>query len=542
MSLKHAQRIIAASVIGVVWLAAPAAEAQSSPDLVVGSPSVSDDSPAPGVVFALSATVRNDGDGSASATTLRYYRSTDATITTSDFEEFSDTVEALDAGATSSGSINLGAPSSAGQYYYGACVDAVTGESDTTNNCSGSVMITVEEPAPDLVVLGPSVGDSSPDAGETFRILVTVHNQGDARSEATTVRYYRSTDATITTSDTEVDTDAVNPLGPGGGYGASTRLTAPSTAGTYYYGACVDAVAGESDTTNNCSTSVQVDVSEPPPPPPPETNPDLVVGSLSVSDGSPLAGAAFTLSAEVRNGGDEDSAATTLRYYRSTDATITTSDTEVGTDAVSGLAASATSSQSMELTAPGAGTYYYGACVDAVPDESDINNNCSTSVRVDVTEPPPTPNEPASVQTAVNDVIAAATNGEGLRTGGESVTVPLDALFTLPSLAAASVTYSGTTFSVSSTAPSVVSVSTTDTGPGVVLTPGADAGTATVTVDARREGQPDAVPVASVMFEVTVTKANPVPALPFGGAVLLGILLVCLGGRRYWDLGKILRA
>ena len=30
-------------------------------------------------------------------------------------------------------------------------------------------------------------------------------------------------------------------------------MTAPSTAGTYYYGACVDAVAGESDTTDNCS-------------------------------------------------------------------------------------------------------------------------------------------------------------------------------------------------------------------------------------------------------------------------------------------------
>ena len=43
-------------------------------------------------------------------------------------------------------------------------------------------------------------------------------------------------------------------------------------------------------------------------------------------------------------------------------------------------------------------------------------------------------------------------------------------------------------------------------------------------------------------YTVAVTKATPVPALPFGGAVLLGILLVCLGGRRYWDLGKILRA
>ena len=40
----------------------------------------------------------------------------------------------------------------------------------------------------------------------------------------------------------------------GGGGGAIT-LSAPTDAGTYYYGACVDAVAGESDTTNNCSTS-----------------------------------------------------------------------------------------------------------------------------------------------------------------------------------------------------------------------------------------------------------------------------------------------
>ena len=39
-------------------------------------------------------------------------------------------------------------------------------------------------------------------------------------------------------------------------------LTAPSSPGTYYYGACVDAVPNESDTTNNCS-SLPVTVSEP---------------------------------------------------------------------------------------------------------------------------------------------------------------------------------------------------------------------------------------------------------------------------------------
>ena len=38
----------------------------------------------------------------------------------------------------------------------------------------------------------------------------------------------------------------------------SISLTAPSTAGTYYYGACVDPVAGESDTENNCSSAMSV--------------------------------------------------------------------------------------------------------------------------------------------------------------------------------------------------------------------------------------------------------------------------------------------
>ena len=89
--------------------------------------------------------------------------------------------------------------------------------------------------------------------------------------------------------------------------------------------------------------------------------PDLVVTPPSVSDTGPAAGARFTLSATVRNAGEGASEATTLRYYRSIDAAITTSDTEVGTAAVAALAASGTSSESVSLTAPStAGTYYYG--------------------------------------------------------------------------------------------------------------------------------------------------------------------------------------
>ena len=114
---------------------------------------------------------------------------------------------------------------------------------------------------PDLVVQTPSVSDSSPNAGGSFTLSAAVRNQGNGRSASTTLRYYRSTDETISTSDTEVGTDTVSALTPAGASDGSISLTAPSTAGTYYYGACVDPVSGESNSQNNCSTAVRVTVS-----------------------------------------------------------------------------------------------------------------------------------------------------------------------------------------------------------------------------------------------------------------------------------------
>ena len=357
------------------------------PDLVVGSPSVSDGGPAVGAQFTLSATVRNDGAGSGAATTLRYYRSPDATISTSDTEVGRGPVAGLAGSGSSSQSVDLVAPATPGIYYYGACVDAVTDESDTTNNCSTSVQVTVQQTVterqgdPDLTVTSPAVSDSGPTVGAKFTLSATVKNGGAGGAETTTLRYYRSADATITSADTEVGTDTITGLAASGSAGQSVELTAPSTPGTYYYGACVDAVTDESDTTNNCSTSVQVTVPQP-------ARPDLMVTSPSVSDSGPATGARFTLSASVRNGGNGDAPATTLRYYRSADAAITTSDTQVGTDAISELAASGSAGQSVALTAPATpGTYYYGACVDAVMDESDTTNNCSGSVKVAILQP-----------------------------------------------------------------------------------------------------------------------------------------------------------
>ena len=110
------------------------------------------------------------------------------------------------------------------------------------------------------------------------------------------------------------------------------------------------------------------------------TAPDLVVSSVSI-DSSTFGDPSFTLHATAHNQGSGSSGSTTLRYYLSADSTITSRDFEIGTDAVNGLAASGSSEESIDLTAPSApGTRYYGACVDAVSDESDETNNCSGSV------------------------------------------------------------------------------------------------------------------------------------------------------------------
>ncbi len=217
----------------------------------------------PGGTFTLTARVENEGDGQAPATTVRYYRYTDDTVTTSDTELGTDSVDALASGSYVNEQIELTAPSSPGTYYYGACVDAVANETETTNNCTvnhgegtGHLSIVVSEPGrPNLRVHRARASDSNLVAGETFTLSARVLNDGSGESPTTTLRYYRSTDSTITTSDTEEGTDSVEAITGGSTSAQSIDLTAPSTAGTYYYGVCVDTVTNESNTTDNCQSS-----------------------------------------------------------------------------------------------------------------------------------------------------------------------------------------------------------------------------------------------------------------------------------------------
>ena len=123
---------------------------------------------------------------------------------------------------------------------------------------------TSSEGGPDLVVQAPSVSAVMLTPGQEFTLNVTVHNQGDGQAAATTLHYYRSNNATITSSDTEVGTDAVGTLDASATSAKSIALTAPTSVSAevgIYYGACVASVRGESNTDNNCSSAVKITVS-----------------------------------------------------------------------------------------------------------------------------------------------------------------------------------------------------------------------------------------------------------------------------------------
>ena len=107
------------------------------------TPTVDDENPDPGDRIVVRATVRNRGDGDAQATVLRWFRSDNSTISNNDTPVGTDTVSSLAPSSTSPESISLTVPSEAGTYYYGGCVDSVSGESSTTNNCSDGAKVEV---------------------------------------------------------------------------------------------------------------------------------------------------------------------------------------------------------------------------------------------------------------------------------------------------------------------------------------------------------------------------------------------------------------
>ena len=252
-------------------------------DLIVESVGVNKTTVTTGERFQLNARIWNQGKAASSATTLHYYLSTDGSLSTEDTAVASDSVASLlgkgkhPTRRRAEMSETLTAPDTPGVHYYGVCIAGATNESDTSNNCSQAIAMTVEAPpptpapsqeavpiprpeGPDLTIIAGRVDRSTIKLYQGVRLHITIENRGRQEAAATTIRYYRSLDATISTDDTELRAATVGQIGAGQSIATWSLLPGPTALGVYYYGARVDGVASEVDTANNASAAYEITV------------------------------------------------------------------------------------------------------------------------------------------------------------------------------------------------------------------------------------------------------------------------------------------
>ena len=253
--------------------------------------------------------------------------------------------------------------------------------------------------APDLQVAASSVSPSSLVTGATVTVQASVRNAGSVASSASTLRFYRSTDAALSAADTALPcAPAVPALSPGQTSALQTcQSAAPAISGTYYYGVCVDATAGEAATGNNCVSGTAVTVS-------PSALPDLTVSAVT-GDRAGNIGGTLNVNAVIANRGDAAAGTSRVGFYLSTNTTITSFDYALGSCNVSALAPNASANCALAATVPATvppGRYYLGAIVDPngeVQESNDANNDLAGATTLTITNP----NVDASLADAVDN-------------------------------------------------------------------------------------------------------------------------------------------
>ena len=125
-------------------------------DLVIESVQAEPPTVAPGGEFKLWATLKNEGPGVSGATTVRYYHRSKLLGFTRDVEIGKGRREPLSVNETIRKHYRVTAPTELGTYKYRVCVDKVPQETDTRNNCSEVVTVTVGS---DMVPESTSLAD-----------------------------------------------------------------------------------------------------------------------------------------------------------------------------------------------------------------------------------------------------------------------------------------------------------------------------------------------------------------------------------------------
>ncbi len=300
------------------------------PDLVV-STLLAPSSAGPGSAAVVGNTIKNQGAGQAGASTAKFYLSTDSTLDPGDVLLGSRAVPDLAPGAISVESTSLTIPvgTALGTYFVIAKADAdgAVAETNEDNNTSVSSGVAL---GTDLVVSSVTA-PATAIPGSTVSVQDVTLNQSSTSVGATTTRFYLSSDTILDGGDVLLGSRAVPALGPGANSSGTTSLTIPAAAGGQFYiiaKANADGAVAETDTTNNTAYSQLIKIGA-----------DLVVAIASVP-ATAGAGSVITITDTTRNLGGVAAAASTTRFYLSTDAVLDAADVAVGSRAIPSLAAS----------------------------------------------------------------------------------------------------------------------------------------------------------------------------------------------------------
>lgn len=339
-------------------------------------------------VLSISDNVENLGVAASAQVRVAVYLSTDSAVTTNDIFLGSHDLQPLAPGAGAGLSVDLMVPGgiAAGSYRIGLWVDDDNQQPEINEGNNLIVATTFLDvtgggpAAPNLIpeLIDPARMIAAP--GESFQIVTRVANVGDASTPLFRIGVYLSTDAIIEPTDTRIG-DRLVPFGLGAGFAsvASAPAFVPINLadGLYTLGVLADwqgVVAESNETDNVLLASGMFEVRTPPPP-----RPELVVGSVSVTGAGPFtAGQTIQVEQTIRNDGTIDAGSMRIGIYLSDDETIDTTDTLLGSRALTALLASATDSATTAVQIPPgtvAGDWHIGAFVDDLGSVMENNEN-----------------------------------------------------------------------------------------------------------------------------------------------------------------------
>ena len=341
----------------------------------------------------------NDPGGSYIANSGTFYwamyLSSDSTITSNDEQVGSDQYESSITGgsySTDTLSTTNRIPSSInpGTYYWGFLIDVRTDvdeQSETNNAYTCSTQITIEDDLPDLVADSVGTSTSSVVMGDTISVTYRIENDGHDYSGSFYWKLYLSTDTTITSNDVYIDEFSQSSISSGyysSGTKYSVQIPTGINPGYYYLGMIADnrnSVTELDETNNIVADTGRLDVEEQA-----DLAPDNPSGPTSAYTGDTV-----NLNWRIDNDGDDSSGWFYWKAYLSTDSTITSSDTLLGSsNYASSINGGSYRTGQLSVTIPNSlssQNYYWGIIVDTSDyvTEGDENNNAIAGNSISIT-------------------------------------------------------------------------------------------------------------------------------------------------------------